>query len=143
MGAPYQVFLISSFLPKVGDMLTKQVAESQIELGGLPTGALYGFAALDENQVVMASAQISIPVTSQPVWGHATWGQFNWTNTQSIVPSTYPVPWPYPLVFEKMVIAVSASAGPNVSIGTFYARYQRTGFMTLGPNFLSAPGSPA
>lgn len=48
------------------------------------------------------------------------------------IPHTFPVPWPAPLVFEKLALQISASASTEVGIGTFYARYQKTGYMTLG-----------
>lgn len=83
-------------------------------------------------------------------WGDPdiTWGQDNppvyWTQaggsglrwgagTQNI-PHTFPVPWAAPLVFEKMQLQITATASAEVAIGTFYARYQKTGYMTLGVN---------
>jgi hypothetical protein len=48
------------------------------------------------------------------------------------IPLTKPVPWPAPLVFEKMQLQIKAVASSNLAIGTFYARYQKTGYMTLG-----------
>jgi hypothetical protein len=81
------------------------------------------------------------------IWGtEITWGQDNpiiyWTQaagsgeiwgagTQN-VPQTLPVPWKAPMVFEKMQLQVKATASAEVAIGTFYARYQRTGYMTRG-----------
>ena len=47
-------------------------------------------------------------------------------------PHVYNVPWTGPLVFKKLVIYLTALATSALSIGTFYARYQRTGYMTLG-----------
>jgi hypothetical protein len=80
-------------------------------------------------------------------WGDGTlWGQQNpkvywaqaagsgvlWGKGVQNVPHTYPVPWPAPLVFEKMQLQITATASAEVGIGTFYARYQKTGYMTLG-----------
>ncbi len=48
------------------------------------------------------------------------------------IPHTFPVPWKTPLVFEKMALQIKADASAEVGIGTFYARYQKTGYMTLG-----------
>lgn len=56
-----------------------------------------------------------------------------WGAGMQAIPHTYPVPWPAPLVFEKMQLQITAPASAAVAIGTFYARYQRTGWMTLGP----------
>jgi hypothetical protein len=79
-------------------------------------------------------------------WGdrHSYWvdipgsGMLWGTGTRAI-PHTYPCPWTVPLVFEKMELEITAQADAAVAIGTFYARYQRTGYMTLGPSFSEAP----
>ena len=82
------------------------------------------------------------------IWGNPaiTWGQDNpkiywsqvggsgaiWGAGIENVPKTFPIPWKAPLVFEKMQLQVTATASAEVAIGVFYARYQRTGYMTLG-----------
>jgi len=80
-------------------------------------------------------------------WGDgSTWGQQNpqifwaqaggsgviWGKGVQNIPHTYPVPWTAPLVFEKMQLSITATASAEVGIGTFYARYQKTGYMTFG-----------
>ncbi len=47
------------------------------------------------------------------------------------IPRTYPVTWTEPFVFEKMAIQVDAIAQGQALIGTFYARYQQTGYMQV------------
>lgn len=81
-------------------------------------------------------------------WGDPaiTWGQDNpnlyytqaggsgeiWGAGLQNIPHTFPVPWKAPLVFEKLQLQINATASAEVAIGTFYARYQKTGYMTLG-----------
>lgn len=136
VGAPYSVNVLSSSFPKVGDMLQKQVAESQIELA---KGATYTISAQDEGGNAIASPSstvtLAVPGAATNLWGTGTWGAgLLWNSPVRTVPRTYAVPWAAPLVFEKMQLAVSATASANVQIGTFYARYQKTGYMTMGPS---------
>jgi len=72
-------------------------------------------------------------------WTAAAGSGALWGEGAQNIPHTYPVPWPAPLVFEKMQLQVTAQASAQVSIGTFYARYQRTGYMTLGQFAEPAP----
>jgi len=72
-------------------------------------------------------------------WTQAAGSGALWGEGAQNIPHTYPVPWPAPLVFEKMQLQVTAQASAQVSIGTFYARYQRTDYMTLGTFAEPAP----
>jgi hypothetical protein len=133
LGATIDFELQSSTFPKVGDMFMRQVAESQIELSA-PTGVQnFAIVAQDEVGNVIGSATIAAGA-NVPLWGTMVWGSFTWTSVnQPFVPATYPVPWSAPLVFEKMQLNISGSVDGQVGMGTFYARYQTTGYMTLGP----------
>jgi hypothetical protein len=139
LGTGYRVTQLSSTFPKVGDMSQKQVSESQIELGGLPLGATYTITAQDEQGNVLDTVTITVSGAKVPLWGDGgLWGTIAqggsgnvWTSAQSAPPHTYPVPWHFPLVFEKMQLLISAVASANVQIGTFYARYQKTGYMVM------------
>lgn len=153
LGSAYNVSLQTSTFPKVGDMCIKQVAESQIELGGLPTGASYTITAQDELGTTLSSVVINVslgglwggfvwgdgtPWAGLAVWGSVgKWGStplgtsWVWTSGQRYALRTYRVPWTEPFVFEKMQLLVEAVASATVAIGTFYARYQKTGYMTL------------
>jgi len=155
LGSAYNVSVLSSTFPKSGEMSQKQVTESQVELGGLPTGALYTVTAQDEQGAVLATATIN--VTLAELWGAFTWGdgtlwgnglpiwgagglwgsiaqggsEYHWTSAQPTAPHTYPIPWAAPFVFDKMQLLITAVASATVQIGTFYARYQQTGYMTI------------
>lgn len=135
LGANYNVEVDSSTLPKVGDMLQKQVVESQIELGGTLGGATYTIVAQDEGGDELDRVVITIPPSAGLIWGGGgLWGGGGvWAGGTTRPPRTYPIPWTKPLVFEKLQILVTAQAGANLQIGTFYARYQETGYMTPGP----------
>ena len=182
LGNPVQAQVLSSTFPKIGDMSMRQVAESQIELGG--SGNTFTINAQDEQGNLIGSAQISVPQKG-PKWGDGTlwteafppeWGAVRtwggggtwtrgpftnsqwgdgeawgggalWTPGANVptqnwpqplwtdgwpIPYTFPVPWAAPLVFEKMQLQILPPASTTFQIGAFYARYQRTGYMTLG-----------
>src|SRR5437868_6879969 len=133
LGATYTVDLQSSTFPKTGDMCMKQVVESQIELGG--SSVTYTITAEDEAGNVLDSVTITTPASNVPVWGGgAVWGDGTlWTGARSQPPLTYPVPWTKPLVFEKLQLHITAPVSSSLKIGTFFARYQQTGYMTPGP----------
>jgi hypothetical protein len=67
-----------------------------------------------------------------PYWASAPGSGLIWGTGIQNIPHTYPVPWPAPMVFEKMQLRITATASAEVGIGTFYARYQKTGYMTFG-----------
>lgn len=136
LGTAIACVLQSATFPKTGDMFMKQVVESQIELGGAPAGASYTITAQDESgNQLGAPVTINVPGSGLPLWGGAglTWGMAGllWASAQNRAPQTYAVPWTAPLVFEKLTLQISVAASANVQIGTFYARYQRTGYMTM------------
>lgn len=151
--APMSVTLLSSTFPKIGDMFRKQVAESQIELAATGGVAIYTITAQDEQGNTLGTAVIAVSSTGVP-WGYFVWGDGSiwsgsnvwgggalwgsppvgsgaiWGFGSNTVPHTFPVPWAAPLVFEKMALLITAPASLALGIGTFYARYQTTGYMT-------------
>lgn len=155
LGTAYFIKLLSSTFPKEGWMAMKQVAESQIELASSEGLIDYLIQAQDDQGNVLDS--VDIPIASNGgIWNFFDWDDGTaWTvsntwgggavwgappiGTGSIwgvglarrIPHTYPVPWHFPLVFEKMAIQITTAIAGNVSIGTFYARYQKTGYMTI------------
>jgi hypothetical protein len=136
LGVAMSFALQSSTFPKTGDMYTKQVAESQIELAALNGITTYTIIAQNEGGTQLGSVSVSAGVAT-PIWGAAglTWGQagLTWTSgTLPLRPQTVPIPWVTPLVFEKMQLNISGTATSTLGIGTFFARYQQTGYMTVG-----------
>lgn len=141
LGTPYPISLTSCNFPRTDDMLTKQVCESQIELGASPGPITYTITAQDEQGNALAQVALTAnqPVTGGGIWGATIWGSIAqggsgllWTSGANRPPHVYPVNWPNPLNFEKMKINITATATIGLEIGTFYARYQRTGYMTSG-----------
>jgi hypothetical protein len=149
------VNLLTSTFPKVSDMFMKKVAQSSIELSSSGGFVTYTITAEDEKGTALGVAKLTVGLSGKPwasfVWGDGTlysvsevwgggslWGSIAqggsgaiWENSQQ-VPHTYPVPWPSPMVFDKMQLQIQAVASANIGIGTFYARYQKTGYTTLG-----------
>ena len=125
-GATMNTLLKSSTFPKVNRMTQKQVVESTLELaiGGVTTS--YAITAQDDQEDTLNSTQIT--VAGGAVWGSFVWGDGTLWATSTTRPRVYNVPWTAPLVFKKMAIQVSATAGVEAAIGSFYARYQDCGY---------------
>jgi hypothetical protein len=136
LGTVQNFNLQSATFPKTNDMFVKQVAESQIELAAINGTVTY--TIIGQNEAGNGIGQCAIVAGSNiPRWDDPgiNWDDANlfWTDALQILrPKTYPVPWTAPLVFEKMQLSITGTASNPVGIGTFYARYQQTGYMTTG-----------
>jgi hypothetical protein len=118
--------LKSSTFPKTGHMVGKQVVESTQELSSAGSVTSFVITALDETGNTLNSTDIpTLPVGA--LWGSAIWGAFSWASSVNI-PKTYTVPWTNTLVFKKMAIFLQATAQTALAFGTFFARYQETGY---------------
>lgn len=140
LGKSITFTLQSSTFPKVGDMLTKMVCESQGEFASINGSQVFNLIASDERGRSIGNATINTGV-AVPIWGNPAllWGTppvgtgSLWTQSiQQYIPFTYPIPWAAPLVFEKMQLGITGTIASNLGIGTFMARYQKTGYMTTG-----------
>jgi hypothetical protein len=137
LGLPIAFNLQSSTFPKEGDMFVKQVTQSQIELSSPQSPTTFQISALNERGNVIGGP-ISITFgTPPPLWGQVglTWGMGGlfWTSSfAALRPNTQPVYWTAPLIFEKMALSVSGTLSGHVGLGTFQARYQKTGYATTG-----------
>ena len=158
LGTVFSILLRSSTFPKVDWMAVKQVAESQIELATTECFVDFTLTAQDDQGNTIGQADIQVVQAGVGIWGNNNWGDgtkwgcpeqavwgggLQWgsppTGTGAIwgaglvkaIPHTYPVPWPAPLVFEKMQLQITTTVAANVSIGTFFARYQKTGYMVI------------
>jgi hypothetical protein len=130
LGTTFNFTLQSATFPKVGDMFTKMVVESQIELAAVNGVTTYTITAQNEIGQQIGSVNITAG-SSPPLWGTMVWGAFIWTSAfQPLRPKTYPVYWTAPLVFEKMQLQITGAITSAIGAGTFYARYQKTGMMT-------------
>jgi hypothetical protein len=63
--------------------------------------------------------------------GGAIWGGGGLWTSSSQIPKVYTIPWTKPLVFQKMSIDITATSSNSVTIGTFFARYQDTGYINM------------
>jgi hypothetical protein len=158
LGTSFLPTLLSSTFPKKDWMAMKQVTESQIELASDECLVNFMITAEDDQGNTIEAATVQVDsggmIWGQSMWGtptlwgcpiQAVWGTpgLKWgplpigsglTWGQGIarrIPHTYPIGWPAPLVLEKMQLQITTGAPANVSIGTFYARYQKTGYMVM------------
>ena len=126
-GAAFNIDMLSADLPKHDEMAMKQVVESTIELSSVGPSATYGITVFDDQANYIISTSITT-AQSGGVWGANVWGDGSrWRGSRN-QPYTYKINWPIPLVFNKMAIEVTCPAGPSISIGTFFARAQKTGY---------------
>jgi hypothetical protein len=122
--------LTTSSFPKTGHMAEVQVIESTLELSSSGASVNYNIAALNDQASVIGSTFVLTPATGF-LWGTGFWGTGVWSTGVNI-PHVYSIPWKAPLVFQKMSLDVTATSSNSVSIGTFYARYQDTGYTNMG-----------
>lgn len=127
-GSGYTVDLKTSSFPKRGDMAMKQVVESTIELSSSGSSATYSIASFDDKGNQLDLATIVTP-QSGGLWGSTVWGDgTKWSS--SLNPAvTYAINWTKPLVFNRMAIEVTCPAAKSIAIGSFFARYQLTGYL--------------
>ena len=131
-GATYQCTLKSSTFPKTGHMVTKQVVESTMELASAGSVANFALTGIDDQGNTLNTTNVPIlPLGAQ--WGTAVWGAFTWASAINI-PRAYTVPWTAPLVFKKMAILLTSTAQSALAFGTFFARYQETGYTNTLPS---------
>jgi hypothetical protein len=127
-GASYNVELKSAQFPKTQDMMMKQVVESTIELSSIGAATTYAITAYDDKGNYINGTNVTTTPTGN-LWGNNTWGDGSTWQTSTISPRTYQVNWTIPLVFNKLAIDVLAPASTSIAIGTFFARYQNTGYL--------------
>lgn len=155
LGTPIVVQLVSSTLPKVPWMSMKQMEEAQIELSAGGGTITYSIVVQDDQGNLLDDMSISVSAFGKTwgsfIWGGGVkWGQVNiwggggiwgpipvgsggiWGMGLQNIPHTYPVPFEYPVVFEKMQLSITATPGTFAGIGTFYGGWQRLGYITFG-----------
>jgi hypothetical protein len=127
-GVNYNMTFLSASMPTEEDMTEKQIIQSTIELSTATTNATYTIILQDENNVVFTQVPISV-TTTLPQWGSAIWGAFLWT---ALVVNSYvfTIPWPIPVVFQKLCLSLTVPATAFVSVKKFSAMVQPIkGFM--------------
>jgi hypothetical protein len=126
LGVSFETAMQPSTFPKTGHMTMKQVVESTIELASSGGAAAYSITAIDDQGNTLNNCNVNV-LSAGSLWGSGTWGGFPWAATNN-KPSVYNIPWTAPLVFKKMAFLITATATAALSYGTFFARYQDTGY---------------
>ncbi|KVT62174.1 hypothetical protein [Burkholderia ubonensis] len=129
-GSAFLCHLQSSDFPKTGHMQQIQVVESTIELSSTGTAVNFNLTALDDQNGTLSTTYVTTPPAGSQ-WGAFQWGSANWSSNASI-PHVFTVPWPTALVFQKMSIDVQVTPVNAVKVGTFFARYQDSGYTNKG-----------
>lgn len=129
-GSTFVAHLRSANFPKTGHMQEVQVVESTIELGSSGAAANFNLVAVDDQGGTISTTFVQTP-PSGALWGSFLWGGANWS-TDTSIPHVWTIPWPQALVFQKMSIDVTVTPVNEIQIGTFFARYQDTGYTNQG-----------
>jgi hypothetical protein len=127
--SPIYFSVESSTLPKDATMTEKQVVESTIELSTAGAAVAYQIDAINDQRTTLNSITLVVPASIY-LWGAFFWGVGYWSPRINI-PRVYTIPWTGPLVFQKMAIRISGLASSNITIGSFFARYQDTGYTNM------------
>ena len=126
-GATYICDLVSADLPKHDEMAIKQVVESTVELSSTGAANVYGITAYDDKGNYITSSSVTT-AQSGGVWGANVWGDGTKWQGRVNQPYTYRISWSIPLVFNKLALEITCPAAAGISIGTFFARAQKTGY---------------
>jgi hypothetical protein len=130
-GAQYFIDMLSSDFPKKDEMAMKQIVESTIELSSTGSAVTYSLLAYDDKNNILDTTGVTTYAQGS-IWGANLWGDGSkWTATLNRV-ITYQVYWNKPLVLNKMAIELTTTASSAIAIGTFYVRYQKTGYLLQG-----------
>jgi hypothetical protein len=122
----------SSSFPKTGRMAEVQVVESTQEFASSGSAVNYNITALDDQGNTLNSTFIMTPAAGITWGGGHLWGDGSLWSSSAKVPHVYNIPWTIPLVFQKMALDITATSSNSLSIGTFFARYQDTGYTNQG-----------
>jgi hypothetical protein len=113
-------------------MAQVQVVESTQEFASSGASVNYNITALDDQNNTINSTFVMTPPVGITWGGGGVWGGgAQWSSSQ-VIPHVYTVPWTIPLVFQKMALDITGTSSNSVSIGTFFARYQDTGYTNQG-----------
>lgn len=127
-GSAMMSHIRSSSFPKTGHMAEVQVVESTQEFASSGLSVNYNITALDDQLNTLDSTFVATPAAGITWGGGGIWGGgAQWASASSI-PHVYTIPWTIPLVFQKMAIDITGTSSNSLSIGTFFARYQDTGY---------------
>jgi hypothetical protein len=124
--------LQSSSFPKTQRMAQVQVVESTQEFASSGASVNYNITALDDQNNTLDSTFVVTPAAGITWGGGHTWGDGSLWSSSAKIPHVYNIPWTVPLVFQKMAINIMATSSNSLSIGTFFARYQDTGYTNKG-----------
>ncbi len=131
-GAALTSRITSSSFPKTGHMQQIQVVESTQELSSSGGSVNYNVTALDDQNNTLGATFVMTPASGINWGGGTNWGSGALWTSAAKIPHVYNLPWPAPLVFQKMAVDIIASSANALAIGTFFARYQDTGYTNKG-----------
>ena len=127
-GVAYNSYFQSCTLEEPNESVDKQVVESTIELSGTSLNSTYNISATDEKGNTLDAVSLNVS-NSAAVWGAFNWGQANW-QAAALSSYRYGIPWTNPLVYDKLILAVTVQAAQFVSVKKIMNRVQSTNHMS-------------
>lgn len=137
----YTPVLESSTFPKEGGMKQRQMVESTQELANGGSTTTYNLQALTDQRSTIDSVNITV-ASAGKTWGSCVWGDGTLWTTSTNRPRVYNVPWTIPINFQKMALFIRATATAALAIGTFFGRYQETGYVNTPNPTVNDTGTP-
>lgn len=118
-------FLTAAMIPEP-EMAQCAVVESVIEIGKNTSLTAYTVIAYDDAFNLLDQTSVNYAGATS-FWGASTWNGTTWqanSNSSHVVA----IPWNRPLVFQKLLLFVSATASASYSVKKIEFRYQQLGY---------------
>lgn len=117
----------TSYLPNTRTMREYRMTETLLDAALSPTAAPINVSALDQNNKVLDSIQISIS-GNPTLWGQFKWGQALWGVAGATL-APRKCNWHLPLVFSRLALLVGGTSNAQVKMGCLHMRYSQLRYL--------------
>jgi hypothetical protein len=116
-------------LPDTNQMSENAMIETTIYMAQAPGGVYAVYSADPAGSVIQSTTVTNVSTVSQ--WGQFQWGHALWGGAASpLFPRR--IPWPAPVVFRRLQVAVVGTSSSFVRIGAMHLRYEKLGYLQQG-----------
>lgn len=104
-----------------------ELVNSTLNMAVPANGITYLFSSLNEIFALICNATLTAP-SAAAIWGQFVWNQATWGSIAfGLQPNT--VPWPTPITFSRLVLAVSGNCSTGLKIGSFHILGKRLNYL--------------
>lgn len=108
------------------EMAQSEITEMQVKTSAVSTVNTMNVSIVDQNGSPIAPTSYNYNVLGA-IWGSVDWGGFLWGGgVQALYPR--PISFPAPVVYNRMAVNLSGSAGTGFQIGDIYIRRRTLGY---------------